>query len=205
MNVKSAVAVGVIMGLMAPAALAERGRGRARDGSAAEARRDDVKGQRDARRQQRQDAVDGKKKQADPKVNRRQRRQGSRIVGGVKSGQLTEAEMQNLSAQEAALRDLEAEMKADGTLSKEERKTLHGALNDLSKSIRSEKHDADATGAIRLRQRDDDRAMSAEARRLAAVRRELNGGTLSPEQRKALEAEHASLVDGLYEEALADD
>ncbi len=191
--------------VMSTSALAERGRGRARG----EARRDDVSGQRDQRQNereaQRQDKVSAKKKKADPGINKRQRRQGSRIVGGVKSGQLTETEMQSLSAQEAALRDLEASAKADGAVSKDERQSLHSALNDLSKSIRSEKHDADTTTPLRLRERDDDLAMSAEARRLAAVRRQLNGKDLSAEQRAALEAEHTSLVDGLYEEAFDDD
>lgn len=49
----------------------------------------------------------------------------------------------------------------------------------------------------------DTKAAAGQAGRLAEVRRELNRADLTADQRKALEAEHTTLVDSLYEEALA--
>lgn len=185
------------------------GRGRARR----EERREEVQEKRDEAAEKREERsekvdakIDAKKKSADPGANRRQRRQGSRIVGGVKSGQLTQQEVDALSARAGNLRTLEANAKADGVLTDAERHSLHTELNGLSKDIRNEKTDADKTGALRVRDGiDGDKKTATSARRLAEVRRELNQPSLPPTQRTALEAEHASLVDSLFEERFDDD
>jgi hypothetical protein len=77
----------------------------------------------------------------DPGVNRRQAGQTGRIVQGVKSGELTQAEAQGLREGRAEIREIEQGYKADGTLTKEERVDLHQELNEQSKDIYEEKHD----------------------------------------------------------------
>lgn len=79
----------------------------------------------------------------DPGVNQRQHNQQHRIQQGVRSGQLTKEETQALRSERKAIHQKERAYKADGTLTKEERKDLHQDMNDLSKDIYQEKHDAD--------------------------------------------------------------
>ena len=194
----------VVCGFAAAAEAGPRSRARAEE---RQEKREEIQEKRDERRDEAADAIDAKrdeaKKKAYPGVNRRQRRQGSRIVGGVRSGQLTPAEVDALAAREAALRTLEANAKADGALTEAERKSLHGELQTLSRQIRTEKTDADKTGKIHIRDGvDGDRKNAAQARRLAEVRRELNKPSLTPAQRAVLETEHTALVDSLFEEEL---
>ena len=77
----------------------------------------------------------------DPGVNERQGNQTGRIVQGVKSGELTHAEAQELRTERKDIRELEQGYKADGTLTKDERKDLHQQLNQQSREIYEEKHD----------------------------------------------------------------
>jgi len=77
----------------------------------------------------------------DPGVNARQHRQEHRVKQGVRSGELTRGETQQLREQRRAIRQEERAYKSDGQLSRDERKDLHQDLNALSKDIYSEKHD----------------------------------------------------------------
>ncbi len=79
----------------------------------------------------------------DPGVNARQHRQRDRTAQGVRSGQLTKDEAQEIIAQQKTIRAEEKAYKSDGTLTKEERKDLHQDLNAASKNIFEEKHDAE--------------------------------------------------------------
>jgi hypothetical protein len=79
----------------------------------------------------------------DPGVNRRQHLQGDRIRHGVRSGQLTGVETRGLIQERRGIRKNERLYKSDGALTRAERQDLHGQLNDLSRDIYSEKHDAD--------------------------------------------------------------
>lgn len=79
----------------------------------------------------------------DPGANQRQANQHGRIEQGIRSGQLTKDEAKQLAAGQRAIRQEEREYKADGTLTKDERKDLHQDLNAASKEIYSEKHDAE--------------------------------------------------------------
>lgn len=201
-NVVAAVAAAlVVVSAAVPAAAQDRrARREERRGSAQENRQDNRETRRDDVKQEAQ----AKKKTADPGANRRQRRQASRVAGGVRSGQLTADEVTSLSAHEAALRTVEANAKADGTLSDAERAQLQRELSSLSREIHAEKHDGDGDGANTLRTKSDvstSKATASSARRLAVVRRELNATTPTPAQRSALEAEHAALVDALFEDA----
>ena len=78
-----------------------------------------------------------------PGVDRREHKQKQRIKQGVKSGALTKDEARALSAEQRAIRAKEREMKSDGVLTREERKDLHQDLNEASKNIAEQKHDAD--------------------------------------------------------------
>ncbi len=78
-----------------------------------------------------------------PKVDRREHRQKQRIKEGVRSGELTKGEAKKLRAEQKEIRAKERAMKSDGVLTKEERKDLHQDLNESSKNIAEEKHDAE--------------------------------------------------------------
>ena len=79
----------------------------------------------------------------DPGVNERQARQHHRIVEGVKSGELTHCEAKYLRTEQRAIKAEEAEFKSDGKLTRGERRELHRDLNEASRDIYREKHDAD--------------------------------------------------------------
>ena len=77
----------------------------------------------------------------DPGVNRRQRNQRRRTGHGIHNGSLTKDEVKSLGQAERDLRKLEREYKSDGELTIDERKELHQELNELSSQIYDEKHD----------------------------------------------------------------
>ena len=76
-------------------------------------------------------------------VDRREHRQKQRIKQGVKSGELTREEARGLRQEQREIRAKEREMKSDGVVTREERKELHQDLNEASKHIAEEKHDAE--------------------------------------------------------------
>ena len=82
-------------------------------------------------------------KQRDPGVNHRQHHQNERIRQGVRSGELTRAEAQDLREDRRDIRKQEREYKSDGQLTRDERRDLHQDMNALSKDIYNEKHDAE--------------------------------------------------------------
>jgi uncharacterized membrane protein YebE (DUF533 family) len=79
----------------------------------------------------------------DPGVNVRQHHHQDRIAQGVRSGSLTKDEARGLRTEQRSIRQEERAYKADGTLTRDERKDLHQDLNAASRSIYSEKHDAE--------------------------------------------------------------
>jgi hypothetical protein len=79
----------------------------------------------------------------DPGVNARQRNQHDRIAQGVRSGELTRDEANALRTRERSIRQEERQYKSDGILTRDERKDLHQDLSGASRSIYSEKHDAE--------------------------------------------------------------
>ena len=78
-----------------------------------------------------------------PGVDRREHKQKQRIKQGIKSGALTKEEGRALTAEQKAIRAKEREMKSDGSLTREVRKELHQDLNEASKNISEQKHDAE--------------------------------------------------------------
>jgi hypothetical protein len=64
-------------------------------------------------------------------------------VQGVKSGELTRSEAKELRVEQRDIRDLERTYEADGALSGEERRDIKQQLNQNSREIYEEKHDAE--------------------------------------------------------------
>lgn len=82
----------------------------------------------------------------DPVVNQRQANQTGRIVNGVKSGELTHDEAQELRDGRRDIRQTEQAYKADGALTRDERIDLHQDLNQQSRDIYEAKHDEETRG-----------------------------------------------------------
>jgi hypothetical protein len=78
----------------------------------------------------------------DPHVNVRQARQHVRIAQGVRSGELTRREAHNVRETQRDIRQLERAYKSDGSLTAAERRDLHHELNQSSRQIYRQKHDA---------------------------------------------------------------
>jgi hypothetical protein len=75
-----------------------------------------------------------------PRIDRREARQQNRIYKGIRSGSLTPRETYNLERRQAAIRAQETRFKADGNLSRRERKVLNNRLNRSSRAIYRAKH-----------------------------------------------------------------
>ena len=79
-----------------------------------------------------------------PRIQQREQNQENRIQQGIKSGQLTPREAGRLEAQQARIAQDEARMKADGALTRAERKKLHREQDRASRNIYRKKHNARA-------------------------------------------------------------
>lgn len=79
---------------------------------------------------------------ATPNLDKREANQQQRIDQGVASGQLNAKETNRLQKREAKLAADEAAAKADGTVTRAERRKLQREANRDSKAIRKQKHDA---------------------------------------------------------------
>lgn len=78
-----------------------------------------------------------------PSINQRQYEQYERIDQGVRSGELTREEAQTLRAEQRAISREERAYRADGVLSAGERRELQRELDEASRNIYEEKHDAE--------------------------------------------------------------
>jgi hypothetical protein len=76
-------------------------------------------------------------------VDAREHRQQGRVAQGVSSGQLTRDEAKKLRTQQRDIRAEEKQYRSDGKFTKEERKDVQRDLNQASKDIYKEKHDAE--------------------------------------------------------------
>jgi hypothetical protein len=78
---------------------------------------------------------------ATPGVDARQERQQQRIDQGVASGELNRREAGRLERQQDRIQGMEDKAKADGVVTKQERRAIQGAQNRTSRNIAREKHD----------------------------------------------------------------
>lgn len=108
-------------------------------------RRDLTHEQNQASRQIYRDKHDAQERPAaavrDPVINERQANQAGRVAQGVKSGELTRGEAQELREERRDIRQLERDYKSDGTLTRGERRDLNQQLDQNSREIYEEKHD----------------------------------------------------------------
>ncbi len=82
--------------------------------------------------------------QSTPNLDKREERQQQRIAQGVESGQLTAKEASHLEAREAKLAGDEAAAKADGKVTRKERRKLQREADRDSAAIHHQKHDRQA-------------------------------------------------------------
>jgi hypothetical protein len=75
-----------------------------------------------------------------PRIDRREANQQRRINQGIRSGALTPRETYHLQKREASINAQEARFKADGNLSRRERRVLNNRLDRTSKAIYRAKH-----------------------------------------------------------------
>lgn len=75
-----------------------------------------------------------------PGIDKREANQEKRIEQGVKSGALTQKEAANLERGQARVEKMEAKAKADGKVTRQERKRIHKAQDHQSKKIYRAKH-----------------------------------------------------------------
>jgi uncharacterized membrane protein YebE (DUF533 family) len=80
-------------------------------------------------------------------IDARQAQQERRINQGVRSGELTRGEYQKLESEQAHVRQLERQAKADGYISPAERARIREAQNQASRHIYQEKHGGDRSNA----------------------------------------------------------
>lgn len=78
---------------------------------------------------------------ATPGVDKRQEMQQQRIEKGVQSGQLNAKETARLERHQGHIANMENKVKADGTVTRNERARLHHAQDHESKRIHRQKHD----------------------------------------------------------------
>ncbi len=81
---------------------------------------------------------------ATPRVDQREANQQARIAQGAASGQLTPKETNRLEKEQAMVNKAEANAKADGTVTRHERRRLHRLQDSASKDIHHQKHDTQA-------------------------------------------------------------
>jgi len=81
---------------------------------------------------------------AQSEVDKRRENQQDRIANGVRSGQLTAKETQNLEKKESNInKEVGADRKANGgNLTNNEKKQINGQQNNVSKQIYDDKHNA---------------------------------------------------------------
>lgn len=75
-----------------------------------------------------------------PNINKYQRNQHVRINQGVKSGKLTRPEAMRLRMQQAKVRHYKQMAKADGRVTRHERRMIHHAQKNASRNIYYKKH-----------------------------------------------------------------
>ena len=74
-------------------------------------------------------------------IDRRQDRQEDRVHRGVRSGEITRYEYRRLEREQAHIRHMERNAKADGYVSHYERDRIRAAQNSANRHIYNEAHD----------------------------------------------------------------
>ena len=85
---------------------------------------------------------------ATPKIDQRQANQEKRIDQGIASGALTKKEVTNLDKRETKIEADKLAAKADGKVTKAERRKLHREQNHASAAIKHQKHDRQVSKSV---------------------------------------------------------
>lgn len=153
------------------------------------------------------------------RVDRRQDRQDRRIEHGIRKGYLTTEEIAKLEAQQKSIADLEASLKADGKLTRDEMKQLKTALDAASQCIWAEKHDTegnqmpvfrfgrnvfakDSVTALLSQEDlpvDQAKAIIKDFHHLMGLKRKLSTDELSADERAKLQGEYNDLLNKYFE------
>lgn len=92
----------------------------------------------------------GKHKQS-LSINARQHKQAKRIRAGKRDGSLTRIEVKKLRKQQRRIKQLERHFRADGRLSRVEKRQLHSRLDRAARRIAAERHDNEYRRARHVR------------------------------------------------------
>ncbi|MCE5327469.1 MAG: hypothetical protein LLG01_13760 [Planctomycetaceae bacterium] len=167
------------------------------------------------RKELRQDVQSGRGKAVDA----RQNNQEKRIQQGISKGYLTTEEAAKLESQQKSIADMEGTFKSDGKLTHDEMKQLRTALNGASRDIWAEKHDTDGVQMPVVRLGKDIYAKSSltdaingdtmtteqarqftrDFRQMLHLKHELATGTLTDEQRTAMQTQYDTLLNTYFE------
>ena len=79
--------------------------------------------------------------QVNQSIPQTQKAQKHKIKQGIKSGELTKAEAKKLTVQQKNIQRTKAKAKADGVVTKKERKIIKTKQKQANKSIYRQKHD----------------------------------------------------------------
>jgi uncharacterized membrane protein YebE (DUF533 family) len=79
-------------------------------------------------------------------IDATQANQERRLQQGLRSGELTRGEYTRLEGEQARIRQMERQAKADGYVSPAERARIRDAQGEASRHIYQEKHDAERRG-----------------------------------------------------------
>ena len=176
--------------------------------------RDQIQKNQEARKKN-EDAAENK---GENRVDKRQSNQEKRIQQGIKKGYLTDSEVATLTTQQQKIADLETSFKADGKLTKDERRQLQQELNTASANIWAEKHDTegnqmptyrfgknvfakdsitsqlsgDMTGA-------DAKKIAGDFRQMMSIKKKLSTGDLSDEERTKLQSQYDDFLNTYFE------
>lgn len=152
------------------------------------------------------------------RTDARQNRQDQRIDEGIKKGYLTTAEVSKLEAQQKSIEAAQQAFKSDGKITRNEAQQLRQQLDEASRCIFAEKHDADgiAKPVYRLGanvtlkdeiaqklgdenlSRQTARAFLGDFHRMMEIKRILSTSTLNDMQRAQLQAEYNKLLNTYF-------
>jgi len=152
------------------------------------------------------------------RTDARQNRQAQRIDEGIKKGYLTTDEVSKLEIQQKSIETTQQAFKSDGKITRNEAQQLRQQLDEASRCIFAEKHDADGiakpvyrlganvTLKDEIAQKLGDENLPRQAarvflgdfRRMMEIKKLLSTGTLNDVQRAQLQTEYNKLLNTYF-------
>ncbi len=152
------------------------------------------------------------------RTDARQNRQTQRIDEGIKKGYLTTDEVSKLETQQKSIETTQQAFKSDGKITRNEAQQLRQQLDEASRCIFAEKHDADGNtkpvyrlgGNVTLKNeiaqklgdenlpRQAARALLGDFHRMMEIKKLLAAGALNDVQRAKLQTEYNKLLNTYF-------